>query len=486
MTTFNRLSLQAAVLFLVIVHPVPSAAHNKTKNSTESHPIPPPTVKTQGGCDYAKAFRMVFAFGDSDTDPGNALLTGSLTIKINPRVHKSENPFSDGKLLIDYVCETLGIPPVPAYQNSSADFSHGANFALAGTSCLTNIQRMHSRIHALLGKVIPGAINLQLSWFKKYLQVMAASSGNQAQGGGSLGGSGSGNAHGTMGLDVADGDGGGIGEISGNSGVASSSGTWGNGGHRGSGSSSSFSSDSQSGGVSGGGSISGSGSSTSRTGGSAVSKALKDVLFWVGPIGGNDYARLYSSENPSVSSQWISQQTINQVTKLVTTLLETGAKYIVVQGLPPVGCLPATLSSTPSSDRDEHGCSTSANAAVSSHNEEIQQFLALLQKTFVDCTIVFADFYKAYMTVIKSPELYHIIDAFSTCCGLKGGAVNFNPEHPCGAATTTACQKAAGHVIWDGIHLTAQMNKYVAEMFLNQTGYTQPCLMDVARKKLSS
>ena len=45
-------------------------------------------------------------------------------------------------------------------------------------------------------------------------------------------------------------------------------------------------------------------------------------------------------------------------------MLDSGAKFVVVQGLPPVGCWPLAKLLTPQFAKDEMGCSAIINRAV--------------------------------------------------------------------------------------------------------------------------
>ncbi|XP_039156202.1 GDSL esterase/lipase At3g48460-like [Eucalyptus grandis] len=258
----------------------------------------------------------------------------------------------------------------------------------------------------------------------------------------------------------------------------------------GSGSQTGSDSGSMKGDMSGGGSASGTGSgsgSGSVTGSGSVnvngSIHMEGSLFWIGGIGFSDYPRLLNSSSSSISSQWFNQRSVSQVCKLVKELLGSGAKYLVVQGLPPSGCFPVSLASTPTSDRDQHGCSKSANDMVTAHNELLQKNLAELQKTFSSATIIYADFWKAYMNILQNPQQYNFTEPFKACCGVASGPFNFDIHNLCGSSSTSACSDATKHMNWDGIHLTEAMNKQITLQFLNH-GCTNPPLPAVIKQKM--
>ncbi|KAL5552785.1 hypothetical protein UlMin_040186 [Ulmus minor] len=82
-------------------------------------------------------FPAIFNFGDSNSDTGGlsaafgqAPFPNGLTY-----FHTPSGRFSDGRLLIDFLGESLGLPYLSAYLDSvGSEFSHGANFATAGST----------------------------------------------------------------------------------------------------------------------------------------------------------------------------------------------------------------------------------------------------------------------------------------------------------------------------------------------------------------
>ncbi|KAK9271973.1 hypothetical protein L1049_002340 [Liquidambar formosana] len=82
-------------------------------------------------------FPAVYTFGDSNSD------TGGILAAFYPIVlpygetffHRAVGRASDGRLLIDFIAEHLGLPYLSAYLDSiGASFRHGANFATGGST----------------------------------------------------------------------------------------------------------------------------------------------------------------------------------------------------------------------------------------------------------------------------------------------------------------------------------------------------------------
>jgi hypothetical protein len=160
-------------LFILLLSLSPSSAHNQSSKSM----APPPASQV----DYKGCFSKVYAFGDSYTDTGNAHFMGALksyiSVFFNMFKHGSSSAgnlpgyrLSNGRLVIDYLCETLSVPHLPAYKDSSAQFSGGVNFAIAGSTTLSVDFFAQFRIdHSLMWKRIPESYRTQIDWFHKFL-----------------------------------------------------------------------------------------------------------------------------------------------------------------------------------------------------------------------------------------------------------------------------------------------------------------------------
>ncbi|KAK1577906.1 hypothetical protein Q3G72_025900 [Acer saccharum] len=82
-------------------------------------------------------FPAIFNLGDSNSDTGG--LSAAFGQAPYPHgithFHHPAGRFCDGRLLIDFIAEDLGLPYLSAYLDSMAsNFRHGANFATAGST----------------------------------------------------------------------------------------------------------------------------------------------------------------------------------------------------------------------------------------------------------------------------------------------------------------------------------------------------------------
>ncbi|XP_038979973.1 GDSL esterase/lipase LIP-4-like [Phoenix dactylifera] len=83
---------------------------------------------------------VVFNFGDSNSDTGG--LMAGLGYQIFPPegrlfFHRSTGRLCDGRLILDFLCESLHMSYLSPYLESvGSDFRNGANFAIAGSTAL--------------------------------------------------------------------------------------------------------------------------------------------------------------------------------------------------------------------------------------------------------------------------------------------------------------------------------------------------------------
>eukprot|EP00268_Persea_americana_P055670 TRINITY_DN6495_c0_g1_i5.p1 TRINITY_DN6495_c0_g1~~TRINITY_DN6495_c0_g1_i5.p1 ORF type:complete len:387 (-),score=61.53 TRINITY_DN6495_c0_g1_i5:164-1324(-) len=95
-----------------------------------------PCILASKQCD----FPAVFNFGDSNSD------TGGLSAAFGPAppphgktyFHHPTGRYCDGRLIVDFIAQSVGLPYLHAYLDSIApNFAHGANFATAGSTIRT-------------------------------------------------------------------------------------------------------------------------------------------------------------------------------------------------------------------------------------------------------------------------------------------------------------------------------------------------------------
>ncbi|KAL0363442.1 UNVERIFIED_CONTAM: GDSL esterase/lipase [Sesamum calycinum] len=135
----------------------------------------------------SQCFDSIISFGDSLADTGNFFL---LSPPNNPPLcarppygrtffNRPTGRSCDGRLVIDFIAEALGLPLVESYiagrnaAEKGGSFSKGVNFAVAGATTLDTMFYDRRGIHNRVTNVTLGT---QLDWFNQFLAVIPTES----------------------------------------------------------------------------------------------------------------------------------------------------------------------------------------------------------------------------------------------------------------------------------------------------------------------
>ncbi|KAG6499969.1 GDSL esterase/lipase At5g45910-like [Zingiber officinale] len=138
-------------------------------------------LQVQGHARRHTCFSAIFSFGDSLQDTGNfAHAFFNTTVSRPPwgntYFHRPTGRFSDGRLIIDFIAERVGLPLVQPYL-AGGDFSKGANFAFAGATALSQNDLGRFGVHTT-GWLRKNTLHAQIRWFQKLLQSHSSFQGN--------------------------------------------------------------------------------------------------------------------------------------------------------------------------------------------------------------------------------------------------------------------------------------------------------------------
>jgi phospholipase/lecithinase/hemolysin len=124
-------------------------------------------------------YSSIYSFGDSLTDTGNLLHIDLSSSNSPPHFgrppygrsffHQPTGRCSDGRLVIDFIAEYLGIPYVQPFVGNT-NYSEGANFAVVGATALSSDFFEQRGIHDAFSN---GSLDLQLSWFRSMLPSLS-------------------------------------------------------------------------------------------------------------------------------------------------------------------------------------------------------------------------------------------------------------------------------------------------------------------------
>lgn len=197
---------------------------------------------------------------------------------------------------------------------------------------------------------------------------------------------------------------------------------------------------------------------------------LEHALVFVGEIGGNDYNAGSFQHKTVAEIRTYVPSVVRAVTNAVREVIRLGAHRIVVPGNFPVGCFPIYLNAFPTTDPkayDDMKCLKRLNRFAQFHNNYLQMALNNLQKENPDVVILYGDYYTAFQSVLRrAPSLgFDETSTLKACCGV-GGSYNFDMARMCGAQGVPVCANPARSISWDGIHLTQEAYRHMAEWLL--------------------
>ncbi|XP_037404859.1 GDSL esterase/lipase At5g45910-like [Triticum dicoccoides] len=120
-----------------------------------------------------RRYDSIITFGDSFTDTGNAVVVLAEKSRFDLTVQppygmtffgRPTGRYSNGRLIIDFIAEKLGLPFLPPYLSHNGSFSEGVNFAVAGATALN---ASFFRDIPLVGSfVLNTSSSVQLGWFQ--------------------------------------------------------------------------------------------------------------------------------------------------------------------------------------------------------------------------------------------------------------------------------------------------------------------------------
>ncbi|XP_051122665.1 GDSL esterase/lipase At3g26430-like [Andrographis paniculata] len=91
-------------------------------------------------------FQAIFNFGDSNSDTGGLSAAFGQAAPPNGETffHRPVGRYCDGRLVVDFIAKSLGLPYLSAFLDAlGSNFSHGANFATAGSTIRPQNTTLH-------------------------------------------------------------------------------------------------------------------------------------------------------------------------------------------------------------------------------------------------------------------------------------------------------------------------------------------------------
>ncbi|KAM3247464.1 acetylajmalan esterase-like [Capsicum annuum] len=196
-------------------------------------------------------------------------------------------------------------------------------------------------------------------------------------------------------------------------------------------------------------------------------------LFLVGAIGANDFSYGLLQGKTMDESRRMVPRVVQTIIHGVRTVIDFGATTIVVPGISPLGCLPFFLTKFRPIDNstayDEYHCLKDVNNYAIFHNRCLQEAIDELKKEYPNITLIYGDYYKAYMWLLQNAKSLGKFDNNSlqkACCGM-GGEYNFYIHKQCGTPGVPVCIDPSSYISWDEAHLTQSAYSWFAKWIID-------------------
>ncbi|KAF7823300.1 GDSL esterase/lipase [Senna tora] len=145
--------------------------------------------------------------------------------------------------------------------------------------------------------------------------------------------------------------------------------------------------------------------------------------------------------------------------KFFKNLYALGARRIGVTTLPPMGCLPASITIFGSGSND---CVSRLNNDAVNFNRKLNTTSQNLKKWFPDLILVVLDIYQPLYDLVTKPSENGFFEARKACCGT--GLVETSIL--CNHKSIGTCANASEYVFWDSFHPSEAANKVLADDLL--------------------
>ncbi|KAL4199915.1 hypothetical protein AMTRI_Chr03g147190 [Amborella trichopoda] len=199
-----------------------------------------------------------------------------------------------------------------------------------------------------------------------------------------------------------------------------------------------------------------------------VGKAKAETIFsdalYVLSTGSSDFVQNYYI-NPVVNRAYNPDQfsdiLIQSFTNFVQEIYSLGAKRIGATSLPPVGCLPASITLF---GMGSNQCVGRLNTDALAFNRKLNSAAQALLKKLPGLKMVIFDIYKPLYDLAKNPTNSGFFEARRACCGTG----TIETSLLCNARSPGTCSNATGYVFWDSFHPSEAANQVLADSIMAQ------------------
>lgn len=195
---------------------------------------------------------------------------------------------------------------------------------------------------------------------------------------------------------------------------------------------------------------------------SNASSIISGAIYLIS-AGSSDFVQNYYI-NPLLYKVYTPEQfsdlLIQSYTSFIEDLYKLGARKIGVTSLPPLGCLPASVTIFGS---DSNECVAKMNKVAVSFNNKLNSTSQSLVNKLSGLNLLVFDIYQPLYDLVTKPADFGFVEARKACCGtgLVETSILCNGESP------GTCANASEYVFWDGFHPSEAANKILADDLLS-------------------
>lgn len=197
-------------------------------------------------------------------------------------------------------------------------------------------------------------------------------------------------------------------------------------------------------------------------GSAKAANIIKEALYVVS-FGPSDFVQNYYI-NPLLNQHYTPDQfssaLVGIFTKFIQDLHAQGARRIGVTSLPPLGCLPATITLF---GYGNNGCVARINNDAQGFNKKINSAATQLKKQLPGLKLAIFDIYKPLLDLVQSPSKSGFSEARRGCCGT--GTVEIT-AFLCNQHSPGTCSNATQYVFWDAVHPSEAANQVLADALI--------------------
>ncbi|RWR79151.1 GDSL esterase/lipase [Cinnamomum micranthum f. kanehirae] len=152
---------------------------------------------------------------------------------------------------------------------------------------------------------------------------------------------------------------------------------------------------------------------------------------------------------------------IQTFSSFIQSLYGLGARRIGVTSLPPMGCLPASITLFGGGSNE---CVHRLNNDAILFNTKMNMAAQVLQKRFPDLKLVVFDIYNPLLDFINHPSDNGFAEVRRACCGTG----TIETSLLCNSRSIGTCSNASAYLFWDSFHPSEAANQLLADHLLEQ------------------